>query len=202
MPEGTMQIAARFGTLSQRAQDEGDDDAALVRLAHRRPAAFEPLYLRYRDRVLAYCAYRLTDPAEAEDAASAVFLKALHGLSGFRDRDGSFRTWLFRIAHNEVADRHRRCARRPETSLDLAAGLTDPGASPEEEAIAADAASRLRALLGTLPPREREVLELRLADLSTAEIAAVLSVREQSVWTAQSRGLARVRDALKGSADA
>lgn len=197
-----MQLAARFGAFSQRAEDEGADDADLVRRAHRQPAAFEPLYLRYRDRVLAFCAYRLTDSAEAEDAASAVFLKALHALPDFRDRDGSFRTWLFRIAHNEVADRYRRRTRRPEASLDLAAGLIDPAASPEEVALAADAASRLRALLGTLPPREREVLELRLADLSTTEIAAVLGIREQSVWTAQSRALARVRDALREPTDA
>jgi len=197
-----MQLAARFGTLSRPVEDEGDDDAELVRQAHRRPAAFEPLYLRYRDRVLSYCAFRLTDTAEAEDAASAVFLKALHALPDFRDRDGSFRSWLFRIAHNEVADRYRQRARRPEASLDLVAGMTDPTASPEEAAIAADAASRLRALLGTLPRREREVLELRLADLSTAEIAAVLGVREQSIWTAQSRALARIRDALRGPTDA
>lgn len=201
-----MQVATRFGALSRRTEDEETDDAGLVRQAHRQPAAFEPLYLRYRDRVFAYCAYRLTDTAEAEDAASAVFLKALHALPDFRDRDGepsgSFRTWLFRIAHNEVADRYRRRTRHPEASLDLVTGLIDPAASPEEVALAVDAASRLRALLGTLPPREREVLELRLADLSTTEIASVLGIREQSVWTAQSRALARMRDALRESTDA
>jgi RNA polymerase sigma-70 factor (ECF subfamily) len=197
-----MQVATRFGALSRRTEDEETDDADLVRQAYRQPAAFEPLYLRYRDRVFAYCAYRLTDTAEAEDAASAVFLKALHALPDFRDREGSFRTWLFRIAHNEVADRYRRRTRRPEASLDLVAGLIDPAASPEEVALAADAASRLRALLGTLPPREREVLELRLAGLSTTEIASVLGIREQSVWTAQSRALARMRDALREPTDA
>ena len=40
------------------------------------------------------------------------------------------------------------------------------------------------------------MLELRLADLTTAEIAAVLGMTEGSVWTAQSRGLAKVRDAM------
>jgi RNA polymerase sigma-70 factor (ECF subfamily) len=182
---------------------DGAGDGELVRRARRCPAEFGPLYLRYRDRVLRYCLYRLGDLAEAEDAASAVFVKALRGLGGV-DADGaSFRPWLFRIAHNEVADRHRRRARRAETGLAAAAELADPGPSPEaaavaaeEAAVAAAAVGRLRARLGGLPPRERAVLELRLAELTPAEIAAVLGITTASVWTAQSRGLAKLRDAL------
>ena len=170
-------------------------DGELVRRAQRHASEFGPLYLRYRDRVLRYCLYRLGDLAEAEDATSTVFVNALRGISAVHD-DTSFRPWLFRIAHNEVADRHKRRARRAETGLAAAGDLADPGPSPEEAAVAAEAVGRLRILLGGLPPRERAVLELRLADLTTAEIAAVLGTTEGSVWTAQSRGLAKVRDAL------
>lgn len=52
------------------------NDSELVRRAQFDSADFAPLYLRYRDRVLRYCFYRLGDRAEAEDAASAVFVKA------------------------------------------------------------------------------------------------------------------------------
>ena len=95
------------------------DDAALVRLAQVSPAAFEPLYLRYRDRILAYCYRRLGHLHEAEDTASAVFVAALRGLAAFDDRgrEDSFRAWLFRIAHNEVAMKHRSRTRHPERSL-------------------------------------------------------------------------------------
>jgi RNA polymerase sigma-70 factor (ECF subfamily) len=183
-------------TTSVPSPADGAGDGELVRRARRCPAEFGPLYLRYRDRVLRYCLYRLGDLAEAEDAASAVFVKALRGLGGV-DADGaSFRPWLFRIAHNEVADRHRRRARRAETGLAAAGELADPGPSPEEEAVAAEAVGRLRILLGGLPPRERAVLELRLADLTPAEIAAVLGITPAGVWTAQSRGLAKLRDAF------
>jgi RNA polymerase sigma-70 factor (ECF subfamily) len=171
-------------------------DAELVRRAQRHASEFGPLYLRYRDRVLRYCLYRLGDLAEAEDATSAVFVKALHGITSVHDDDTSFRPWLFRIAHNEVVDRYKRRALRPETALAAADDLVDPGPSPEEAAMTVEALGRLRILLGGLPPRERTVLELRLADLTTAEIAAVLGMTEGSVWTAQSRGLAKVRDAI------
>jgi len=171
-------------------------DAELVRRAQRHAVAFGPLYLRYRERVLRYCLYRLGDLSEAEDAASAVFVKALHGIRSVHDDDSSFRPWLFRIAHNEVVDRYKRRSLRPETALASAADLLDPAPSPEEAAMTVEAVGRLRTLLGGLPPRERAVLELRLADLTTAEIAAVLGMTEGSVWTAQSRGLAKVRDAI------
>jgi RNA polymerase sigma-70 factor (ECF subfamily) len=171
-------------------------DAELVRQTQQHAAAFGSLYLRYRDRVLRYCLYRLGDLGEAEDATSAVFVNALHGITGVHDDDTSFRPWLFRIAHNEVVDRYRRRALRAETALTAADDLVDPGPSPEEAAMTVEAVGRVRTLLGALPPRERTVLELRLADLTTSEIATVLGIAEGSVWTAQSRGLAKVRDAL------
>jgi RNA polymerase sigma-70 factor, ECF subfamily len=172
-------------------------DAELVRRAQRHATEFGPLYLRYRDRVLRYCLYRLGELAEAEDASSTVFVHALHGITSVHDDDSSFHPWLFRIAHNEVVDRYKWRALRPETALAAAADLVDPAPSPEEAAMMIETLGRLRTLLGELPPRERAVLELRLADLTTAEIAAVLGMTEGSVWTAQSRGLAKVRDAIR-----
>jgi RNA polymerase sigma-70 factor (ECF subfamily) len=174
------------------------DDGTLVRSAQRTPGAFEPLYLRYRDRIFAYCYYRLGNRAEAEDAASAVFVKALGHLPGFRDRHDSFRTWLFRIAHNEVADRHKRRGRRPEAPLTAAHAVADPGRSPEDLAVLADGRRRVLVLLAALPARERAVLELRAAELETGEIARVLGISEQNVRTTQARAVARLRRRLEG----
>jgi DNA-directed RNA polymerase specialized sigma24 family protein len=42
-------------------------------------------------------------------------------------------------------------------------------------------------------------LELRVADLTTAEIACVLGIQEQAVRTAQSRAIARLREAIGGT---
>jgi RNA polymerase sigma-70 factor (ECF subfamily) len=175
---------------------ETASDAALVRLARGAPCAFEPLYLRYRDRVLAYCYRHLGTYTEAEDAASAVFVAALRGLAEFRNRDDAFRPWLFRIAHNEVAMRHRYRSRHPQAPLAAAGQAVDPAASPEAGAVLADDQRRLATHLAGLPPRERAVLELRVADLTTAEIANVLGIHEQAVRTAQSRAIARLRAAI------
>jgi RNA polymerase sigma-70 factor (ECF subfamily) len=78
----------------------------------------------------------------------------------------------------------------------VAERLTDPCLSPEDLVITADTSFRVRALLETLPPRERSVLELRLADLSCQEIAAVLDISPPAVWSAQSRALGRLRSVM------
>ena len=63
--------------------------------------------------VLNYCYHRLGTWSEAEDAAQQVFLHAYTALGRFRDREGSFRSWLFTVAHHEVANRRRGQRRHP-----------------------------------------------------------------------------------------
>lgn len=189
-------MGARSTQARDLPSDDESDERLLVLRAQQTPRAFAPLYLRYRDPVITYCFHRLGDHEEAEDAASAVFVRAIHGLAKFHDRDGSFRTWLFRIAHNEVVDRHRHRARHSASPIELFQEWPGSAVSPEDLAADADVHRRIHALLSTLPPRERAVLELRAADLDTNQIAAVLGVTAQNVRSIQCRALARLRALL------
>jgi RNA polymerase sigma-70 factor (ECF subfamily) len=174
---------------------EAVSDADLVRQAQAVPAHFAHLYERYRRPVLIYCTARLPDRAEAEDAASAIFIKALHALPRYTERGDAFRSWLFAIAHNEITDRQRRL-HRAALSLDYAANIRDPARTPEEVVMATGDHEQLHTLLADLPARERSVLEQRAAGCQTHEIARVLQISEMSVRAAQSRGLRRLRDRL------
>ncbi|MDQ3225403.1 MAG: sigma-70 family RNA polymerase sigma factor [Chloroflexota bacterium] len=175
----------------------GRDDI-LVAAAQRDPRDFAPLFARYWDPVLRYCALRLRDRQEAEDTASQVFVAAYAGLSRFRDRgrESSFRAWLFTIAHHEVANAHRYRARHPAGSLTAAALVPDAAASPESRAVAADEITRVIAVLRELPERPRDVVALRLAGLTDREIAAVLGISGDAVRQAQSRAVTRLRERL------
>jgi RNA polymerase sigma-70 factor, ECF subfamily len=184
-------LRSRMPTTTKPPPETGDVE--LVRLAQATPRAFADLYLRYRDPIMNYCYYRLGDREESEDAASVIFIKALGHLPGFAARGDSFRSWLFRIAHNEITDRHRHRARHPSRSLTVELDLPDTAPPLEDAAIASDNRARVRHLLAQLSPRERAVLELRAAELCTVEIAEVLQISEQNVRTAQSRAVARLR---------
>jgi RNA polymerase sigma-70 factor (ECF subfamily) len=188
--------APRDAATEPAAEGKAFEDAALVAAARGNPDAFEPLFRRYWDGVVRYCYYRLGDWPEAEDAANQTFADAYAALGRFQDRGGGFRSWLFVIAHNEVADRRLRRARRPEAPLETVAILLDSAPSPEDLAMTAGAMADVRALLVTLPERLRQVVELRLAGLSDREIAQVLGIGHDAVRQAQSRAVARLRDLL------
>lgn len=170
----------------------GDDEPALVAAARTDRRAFAPLYAHYVDPVYRYCWRRLGDPDAAADATALVFAKALAALD--RCRGDAFRPWLFAIAHNVVVDRYRD--RHPTAPLDLAADLPDGGPSPEERALAAETGRELRHLLANLPPDQRAVVELRLAGLTGAEIAAALGKTRGAVDAAHFRAVARLRHLL------
>src|SRR5262245_29537424 len=150
--------------------EAGDRDAELVARAKRDRQAFAGLYDRYLDPIYRYCHVRLGNREAAEDATSLVFAKAMDGLPAYRG--GCFRSWLFAIAHNVVADVHRS-GRRAEP-LTTAAAIADPAPEPDEAAILDDLGRAVRASLLRLSAEQREVVELRLAGLTGPEIAAAL----------------------------
>jgi RNA polymerase sigma factor (sigma-70 family) len=77
--------------------------------------------------------------------------------------------------------------------------LADPGFSLEELAIIAERQERLRGLLDALPPLQQEMIELRSAGLSAAEIGVVLGKSEAAVRQAQSRLIRSLRAELAES---
>jgi RNA polymerase sigma-70 factor (ECF subfamily) len=171
-------------TTTQRAttlstSSAGVNDGVLVSAARRNSHDFAPLFHRYWEPVLRYCTIRLPDRDDAEDAASQVFVDAYTSLHRFQDRGGagSFRSWLFTIAHHEIANRHRYRVRHPARPLEAAEQSFEPDAPFEQE----------------LPDRPREVVELRLAGLTDREIAEVLGISGQAVRQAQSRAVAHLR---------
>jgi len=186
------------GTVTRRfvsATDEG----ALVRAARTDPRAFADLYHRHVSAIYRFCYRRLGTKEAAEDATAQVFTKALSGLAGYRG--GSFRGWLFAIAHHVVVDEVRLA--RSDVPLTAAAASIDPGPGPEEVALDAEASRALRALLAHLPSEQRRVVELRLAGLSGVEIAAALGRSHGTIRNLQHRTLVRLRALLgvTGSGD-
>lgn len=170
------------------------DETDLVARAQRDQQEFALLYRQYLPQVYRYCYRHLGNREAAEDATSQVFAQALAALTRFEDRGGSFRAWLFTIAHNTVTDEGRR--RCPAVSLDMASALATPGPTPDEVVIQHEERQTIAALLRDLSPPQRQVLELRMAGLTGVEIAAVLGRSHGAVRKLQYRTLLRLRDKL------
>lgn len=172
--------------------DTGEPDAEIVVRAKRDPAAFAPLYARHAGPVHGYCLRRLRDREAAEDATSLVFLRVLGALP--RCRAEQFRPWLFGIAHNVTTDALR--ARTRAAPLPEHDDRRDPTGLPDDLALDREGDDRVRALLATLNPVQRQIVELRLAGLTGAEIAAVLGRSHGAIRVAPPRAYRRLREVI------
>lgn len=165
------------------------DEVELVVRAKRDRAAFAPLYLAYFQPVYGYCYRRLGRAEDAADATSQIFARALVALPTCREE--TFRAWLFTIAHNVLTDIYR--AKRPSAPLDAASDVPDRSPSPEDAVVAAETRLTVHTLLANLIPDQRQILELRLAGLTSKEIAVVLGRSPNAVDQAQFRAVSRLR---------
>lgn len=162
-----------------RGDAASDPDLADVRAAQRDRHAFDRLYRRYLDRVYSYAFYSLGDHHDAEDATERTFLSALAALDGFTDEGSTFRAWLFRIAHNSIANSHRSRRRRRTEPITDARQHPAPGADPAALVVRADQQREVRSALARIPPERRQAILLRFVDgLSAREIGAVLDRSE------------------------
>lgn len=188
-------VTTRGRTDVPQGTDGSVDDAALVSAARANREAFVAIYDRYLQPIHRYCYLRLGSREAAEDATSEVFIRAMARLDSFRSE--VFAGWLFRIAHNVVADTNRR-GRRAGTplALDAAGDVEDPDLLPEDTAVGRSEVDELRAALRQLSDDQRAVIELQLTDLSTPEIAAALGRSQGAVRILRFRAQQRLRALL------
>ena len=155
--------------------------------------AFEAVYRAWAPHLFAYCARRLPNVESAEDATSQIFQQAFRGRAGFHG--GSVPAWLFRIAEHVIADHYR--ATRSTATIDLADEIADWSPGPDAQVIQTDEAERLQRAIAELPDLRRRVIELRLAGLTSPDIARILDRSPEWVRTNQRRAVLQLQSALQ-----
>ena len=130
------------------------------------------------------------DQHEREDLLQDILFALWRALPSFRG-ECSERTFVYRVAHNRALT-YRRQARPRGEMLEHAAAVPDWRADPAEHADAVQRREHLLDAIRRLPYGYRQVVTLRLEDLSNAEIAEVLGVNENTVAVR----LTRARKAL------
>ncbi|HTV17318.1 MAG TPA: RNA polymerase sigma factor [Polyangiaceae bacterium] len=122
-------------------------------------------------------------PDGLEDAAQDVFGVVSRRLAEFDGRV-SLRTWLFAIVQRVAANHRRSHRRKNQRLLPLSPATRAPGASPEDNAQAAQAASLVQRFCDGLDESRRAVFVLALVEeVPAREIAPSLGVPLFTVYS-------------------
>jgi RNA polymerase sigma-70 factor (ECF subfamily) len=151
------------------------------------------LYEKYKKPLYAYF-FRLTggDSHTSEDLVHNVFYRVIRYKTSFRGQ-GSFASWLFRIAHNSGIDYNKKNRYPENTRVDVNAirAVTDENSGPEKE----EQVATLRKAMDKLSYVERELIILgKINCLRYREIAEILNITESNVKVRIFRTLGKLKD--------
>jgi RNA polymerase sigma-70 factor, ECF subfamily len=173
-------------------------DQSLVELAKSDRDAFGELYERHIDKIYNYVFYRTSNQHDAEDLTARVFFKALSHIDTYVDQGVPFQAWLYRIAHNLVANWHRDRGRRKIIALDEYISLHLRSESPDDYAEDQEEREALLAAIKRFPQERQQLLVLKFVDrLSNAEIGQIMDRTEGAIKSLYYRTIIALRDELK-----
>jgi RNA polymerase sigma-70 factor (ECF subfamily) len=188
--------------MEARATAEVGNSSLLVTAAKRGDThAFDQLFLRHQQRVLAVAQRIMKNPEDAEDVAQETFQKAFVHLHTFQETS-TFSTWLTRIAMNEAFMLLRRRRGIPEVLPDTPEdsvtsameAFADHSPSPEDSCLQRERAEHLIKAIDSLGPKTRTAIVLRdMEELSLKESAEILGTSIAAVKARQFHGRRMLR---------
>jgi RNA polymerase sigma-70 factor (ECF subfamily) len=162
--------------------------------------AFDPLVIKYQQRIANLVSRFIRDPDEVLDVTQEAFIKAYRALPNFRG-DSQFYTWLYRVAINTAKNHLATLSRRPPQGdieaeiaeqMDMGTRLKEQE-TPERLAEEADLKAVILESIDKLPEELKTALTLREIDgLSYDEIAEAMDC---PIGTVRSR-IFRAREAV------
>lgn len=176
---------------------EYDEEEMLGRAARGDREAFGALYERYVERIFNYVYYRTGNLHDAEDLSARVFQRAMNHIHNYTDRGVPFSAWLYRIAHNLVANWHRDRSRKQEIALSELAVVPSSEDRPETVLVRSQDQDSLMRLIRQLPAERQALLILKFVEnLSNAEIGQIMGRSEGAIKSLYHRTLLALRDEL------
>jgi RNA polymerase sigma-70 factor (ECF subfamily) len=170
------------------------DEITLNRAIQGDHEAFGMLYERYVERIFNYVYYRTGNQHDAEDLTARVFFRAMSRIPQYQERGLPVSAWLYRIAHNLVANWHRDRGRRPEISLDEGFASIPHSEHPEVTLLHLEEQDHLLQIIRDLPPERQQLIILKFVEhMSNAEIGQIMGRTEGAVKSLYHRTLLSLR---------
>ncbi len=172
-----------------------DEEAQLIARAQESDrAAWDEIFQRHYQRIYVFVFCRIGDAMTAEDVTADVFVEAWKGIRRYSYRGVPLISWLYRIAHNLIADFLRRHNRAKTQRLEETRAPM-PHTPDEAENVALW--QSISAAFRRLTLEQQQVLVSRFIEgLSLAETASLMGKNENAVKALEFRALKSVRKVL------
>jgi len=178
---------------------EVSDESLMLAYAAGDAAAFERLYQRHRGKLYRFLARQLHgNGALADEMFQDVWQRVISARQGWKP-EAAFSTWLYRIAHNRLADHWRALQHRPPApdDADERTERMPDHDTPERQLSEFEERRRLQLALDELPEEQREVILLRLEqELSLEEIGEMTGVGRETVKSRLRYAMDKLRQRL------
>ena len=183
---------------TKRQQYKEMEDTELVAIAGTDQDAFGEIYERYVTKIYNYIYYRTNNSQDAEDITAKVFYRAMAHIQNYEDKGVPFQAWLYRIAHNLVANFHRDESRRKIIPLDDYLALSLKSDAPDKQAEHNEETATLMNAIRRLPAERQQLLVLKFVqDKSNIEIGEIMNRTEGAIKSLYHRTLLALRDELQ-----
>jgi RNA polymerase sigma-70 factor (ECF subfamily) len=175
--------------------EELSDTDAIIRAARGDQDAFSVLYQRYVRRIYNYIFYRTGSQHDAEDLTEKVFFRALNHIQNYNHRGLPFSAWLYRIAHNLVANWYRDTKRKNEVPLEDHEFNLKHHEQPEHSMVKTQEVEALLGVIRKMPAERQTLLILKFVEgFSNEEIAQIMGKTEGAIKSLYHRTLISLRD--------
>ena len=157
-------------------------------------AAFSYLYQENIKRIYNYIYYRTGNTHDAEDLTARVFQRALKHITRYKRTKVPFSAWLYRIAHNLVANWHRDSKRKKELPLEDHSYLQSKSVLPEKQIENSQEIDSLLRTIRTLSADRQQLLILKYVEnLSNKEVGMIMGKSEGAIKSLYHRTLKELR---------
>jgi RNA polymerase sigma-70 factor (ECF subfamily) len=185
--------------MAEQKINDLSEEVALINDARTNPESFGLLYEKYVGKIYNYIYFKVGNNDDAEDLTAKVFFKALKNIGSYRHMGLPFSAWLYRIAHNLVANHHRDRSRVAMVSIDdLVLADQSRSAAPEALMVKKQDNAYLLELINNLTPQKQELIVLKFVQkLSNEEIGVIFGKTEGAIKSLYHRTLTELKEKAK-----
>ena len=205
---GTLRTHTRLGKSAgiayarDKMYDDSSDEQLMLQYKEGDTKAFETLYSRFRLPMFRYLKNQCGNEAIAEEIFQDVWMNLIRSSQRYQVT-ASFKTYIYRLAHNRLIDHYRKQKHGIPSSYNENEGLlntenTSDQLNPQRHASADQQIAQLYEAITQLPEAQREAFLLKEeTGLSVEEIAEMTNVKPETTKSRIRYAMKKLRQAVE-----